>query len=71
MISYFIFICVFHIFENHEISNEKNNFIELSTYQLRNYGVILQVTGNIAIWDNKKSGNEREIKPVIVILRFK
>lgn len=49
MISYFIFICVFHIFENHEISNEKNNFIELSTYQLRNYGVILQVTGNVAI----------------------
>lgn len=47
MISYFI--CVFYIFENHEISNEKNNFIELSTYQLRNYGVILQVTGNIAI----------------------
>lgn len=33
--------------------------------------VILQATGNVVIRDNKKSGNEREIKPVIVILRSK
>lgn len=33
--------------------------------------VILQATGNVGIRDNKKSGNEREIKPVIVILRSK
>lgn len=32
--------------------------------------VILQATGNV-VRDNKKSGNEREIKPVIVILRSK
>lgn len=33
--------------------------------------VILQATRNVVIRDNKKSGNEREIKPVIVILRSK